>query len=176
MFNLTRQGLFGRRVRLTADAKLTDGDFLAIARDLGTKPRPATKVGFIAARTASSRETIETRWNGVETVATAEPGDWIVTTVEENGTAIRDREGHVNTYVIKAGRFHELYEPTGASCAHGAVHKPLGRVDALFLSGGFEILAPWGQMQVADEGYLLLNGSEVYGNNKETFERTYRLD
>lgn len=176
MFQLSRQGLFRQRIRLTASDPLTDSDFLAIARDLGTQPRHAKKVGFVAARVASSREVVTTRWNGIETVATAEPGAWIATTVKSDGTPIRDRDGRVNTYVIKDGRFRELYAPTGKSSDHGDVYRPLGKVEAIYLSGGFEIRAPWGQTQVADVGYLLLSGNEVYGNHKDTFERSYRLD
>jgi hypothetical protein len=31
-----------------------------------------------------------------------------------------------------------------------------------------------GEAQVAASGYLLRNGSEMYGNNKDTFDKTYK--
>jgi hypothetical protein len=57
----------------------------------------------------------------------------------------------------------------------GPIYLPKGVVEAIHLSGGFEILAPWGQKQQSPDGYLLLNGTEVYGNDKNTFEATYAV-
>ena len=88
---------------------------------------------------------------------------------------MRDAEGHVNTYSIKAERFAELYEQTTGHTEFGAVFRAKGVVEALFLSGGFEIKAPWGETQRAEAGYLVLNGSEVYGNTREVFERSYAV-
>jgi hypothetical protein len=46
-------------------------------------------------------------------------------------------------------------------------------VDAIRLPGGFDIAAPWGERQRVPSGYLILNGSEVYGSNAEAFRATY---
>jgi len=35
--------------------------------------------------------------------------------------------------------------------------------------------APWGERQRARAGYLLLNGTEVYGSNATTFAATYQV-
>ena len=45
----------------------------------------------------------------------------------------------------------------------------------LYFAGGFELVAPWGELQQVPEGYLLLNGTEVYGNNRETFDTSYEI-
>ncbi len=76
---------------------------------------------------------------------------------------------------MPAGRFLELYAPLrGKEIARlGKVYRPKGVVTALRFRGGFDILAPWGERQVAPAGYLILNGADVYGNNAETFEATY---
>jgi hypothetical protein len=52
---------------------------------------------------------------------------------------------------------------------------PARTVDALHLSGGFDIVAPWGERQTAPDGYLILSGRQVYGNNAETFAATYEV-
>ena len=57
----------------------------------------------------------------------------------------------------------------------GAIYKAKGEVQALLFSGGFELVAPWGEPQQGPEGYLLLNGDEVYGNNRATFDTSYEI-
>jgi hypothetical protein len=120
-------------------------------------------------------EQIETRWNGRETSNTAEPGDWIVTALSADQMPLRDREGNLNIYVISAERFAELYEPTKVVSPSGTVFRSKGVIQALRLEKGFAILAPWGERQCGDSGYLILNGAEVYGNNAETFAATYEI-
>jgi hypothetical protein len=175
MFSLSRRGFFRRRVRLRSIDQLTADDFRSVARMLRTHPRSVHKIGCVSARRVDSRQRLETRWNGKELEITAEPGDWIVTTLSSGAEVMRDAEGHVNTYSIKAERFAELYEQTTGHTEFGAVFRAKGVVEALFLSGGFEIKAPWGETQRAEAGYLVLNGSEVYGNTREVFERTYEV-
>ena len=152
---------------------LTPADFERIAKETGRRPLRARKIGFVAARQASKREVVETRWNGKETTNTARKGDWIVTNLSPRQEALRDREGCLNIYVIRAERFPSLYEPTGVQNEFGALHRAKSIVDAIALPGGFDIVAPWGEQQTAPSGYLLRNGTEVYGNNAETFAATY---
>jgi hypothetical protein len=175
MFKIVHTGPGRDAVRIEADVRLTPDDFKRIASDLVRPIVRARKVGFVAAQVARQDETVETRWNGTETTNTARKGDWIVTNLAPDQRALRDREGAVNTYVIRSDRFHDLYEPTGAENEFGAVHRAKGVVEAIRLPGGFEIMAPWGERQQSPEGYLLCNGIEVYGNNAETFEATYKL-
>jgi len=98
-----------------------------------------------------------------------------VTTLSPTAEVLRDGCGQVNSYAIKAQRLDELYVATAEENQFGRVYCAKGVVEALYLSGGFEIVAPWGEIQRADTGYLLLNGNEVYGNNRDTFEATYAV-
>jgi len=165
-----------RRRRLISDTRLHVEDFRAIERDLGLAAKRARKTSCVAARKTAGGELIETRWNGKETEARPAPGDWIVTTLGADGvTPLRDEAGETNVYVIGAARFGDLYEPAGATTPHGDIYRPRGVVEALRLTGGFEILAPWGEAQRAADGWLLLNGDDVYGNHRGTFAATYEL-
>ena len=174
-FTIERTGTLHDSCRLLAPSKLTRVDFFAVADRIGRQPIKARKIGLVAARSAQAVETIETRWIGKETSNTAQPGDWIVTSLSLDGEVMRDASGNENTYVIKAEIFPNLYESTAGENVFGRFFRAKNMVDALFLSGGFEILAPWGQKQTADAGYLLFNGEEVYGNNALTFEETYEI-
>lgn len=161
--------------RLVADEKLMRADFLKIAQRLGVKPSKARKIGFVAARQAEDEEEVVTTWNGDETTNTALPGDWIVTNMSPDKEVLKDDDGQTNTYVIEAETFETLYAPVAVESEHGKIFKARSTVDAIFLSGGFEILAPWGETQKADKGYLIMNGKDIYGNNAETFEATYEI-
>jgi hypothetical protein len=163
----------GSSPRLEADERLRPRDFQSIAALLKQRPMRARKVGYVAARQAESCEIIETRWNGTETVNTARPGDWIVTSLSPGRVPLRDRRGSLNTYVIAAEKFAHRYEATGDRIEVGTVYRARGTVDALLFPAGFDIVAPWGEHQQAPAGYLILNGDEVYGNNAETFAASY---
>jgi hypothetical protein len=177
LFTIQTTGRLRKRRRLIARRVLAAADFRAIAVKVGTKPIKARRVGLLAARRAEAEEEVVTRWNGEESRNKAAPGDWIVTNLTPQGQVLRDRAGQANTYVIRAARFPELYEPHVGETELGAVYKPKGTVDAdaLHFSAGFELLAPWGEKQQADDGYLLLHDTEVYGNNRATFEATYEI-
>jgi len=174
MFEIVRIGGASGPARLLAPQGLVAGDFDKIAKALKTKPFRARKSGFVAARQATAEEHIVTQWNGAETEKTAKPGDWIVANLTPKKDVIRDSEGHANIYVIDRDKFGQLYAPDRGKNEFGAIHRAIGTVDAIYFPGGFDILAPWGQPQIADSGYLLRNGDEMYGNAKETFETTYK--
>jgi hypothetical protein len=159
--------------RLTARTKLTPDDFRAVAISVGVPPFAARKSGLISAVAATRDKKVETRWNGKETVNTARRGDRIVTNLDANGKPLVDRDGNHNVYVIKADTFDKLYELADTPEIVVATYRARGTVAAIALPGGFEILAPWGETQLADRGYLILNGPDVYGNNADTFEATY---
>ena len=162
---------------LQSGERLQAVDFRAIAAELRQNPVRARKTGYVAARQALRSEPVETRWNGKETRNEARKGDWIVSNVSSRGVALRDREGHENRYVIEADRFFDLYEPAASAGYRGGakLYRAKGTVTAISLDGGFDIVAPWGEQQIAPAGYLILNDEEVYGNNAETFEATYEL-
>lgn len=162
--------------RLIATERLTAVDFRAIAKDLGVQPSNARKIGFVAARMAAQQQRVETRWNGLESSNVAAPGDWIVTNLTPDRTVMRDDDGHENAYVVKDEAFRRLYVRDHADTPpFGDVYRAVGEVSAIYLAGGFEILAPWNEIQRSDCGYLLLSGEEVYGNQKQTFEATYQM-
>jgi hypothetical protein len=161
--------------RLEADAVLTPADFASIARKLGRPPLRARKIGYVAARCAAKSEVVETHWNGTETTNTARAGDFIVTNLSPSRQPLRDADGHMNVYVIVAERFGSLYEPAGDKSELGAIYRAKGIVSAIPLPGGFSIAAPWGSRQVTPAGFLLCNGTEVYGSSREAFEGTYEV-
>lgn len=165
----------GGKARLEADAILTPADFTRIAAELGQTPIRARKIGYVAARRAASSERVETYADGKETTNTAQPGDFIVTNLSPGREPLRDRDGHMNVYVITAERFAALYEHTSEKSAHGPIYRAKGVVSALALPGGFDILAPWGERQTGASGYLLLNGDEVYGSSAAQFDATYEV-
>jgi hypothetical protein len=175
LFKIETKGFFRRRRRVTSRDRLAAADFRAIAARLGLQPVRARKVGYVSARQARAPEPIETHWNGKESKDVAHSGDWIVTNMSADREILRDASGHANTYVIRAAKFPTLYVRDEGSTPFGTIYKSKSRVEAIHLSGGFEIMAPWDEIQRAPDGYLLLSGSEVYGNNRETFEATYEV-
>ncbi len=174
MFRIEFRGP-GQLPRVVSESSLGVSEFRQIAADLGVALKRARKTGLVAAREALGDEHIETHWNGKETEARAAAGDWIVTALGSDLAPLRDVDGRKNVYVIKPGRFAELYEPAGVSTPEGGAYRPRGVVEALRVTGGFEIRAPWGETQRATDGWLLLNGGEVYGNHRDTFAATYEI-
>lgn len=160
--------------RLLTTEVLAPSDFGAIAKHLGCAPIRARKIGLVAARRALEPVTIETRWNGKESVAAAAPGDWIVVNMTPDRKLMRDGDNALNVYVIRADRFPALYAPDEGSTEQGDIYRAVSEVEAIHFPGGFEIMAPWGEFQRAPNGYLLSNGTDVYGNAEETFQLTYR--
>jgi uncharacterized protein len=177
LFSVERTGKFGRKPRLVAHRQLTPADFRAVAVKLGKRPQTVRRIGLVAARQATTTEQVETRWNGRESQNAAAPGDWVVTNLSAQGQVLRDKAGSANVYVIRADRFASLYDRHTGELAEGAIYKATGgEAQALYFSGGFELVAPWGELQQAPEGYLLLNEGEVYGNNRETFDTSYVIE
>lgn len=175
MYHLERRGLLRRKYRLVADVKLGSADFASICGGMRRRPLQARKVGLVAARCATTPESIETRWNGKETSNIAGIGDWVVTSLSPKGEPMRDAEGNANTYVIRAETFGRLYQRIGSASGDGDIYRSGHVVQATLMELGFDILAPWGERQTAASGYLVLNGEEVYGNNRETFEAAYEI-
>jgi hypothetical protein len=98
-----------------------------------------------------------------------------VTNLTAERRLLRDRQGYVNSYVVRVRRFAKLYQPTDGKTRFGAIYQAKSLVSAIRLRGGFDIKAPWGERQRARAGYLLLNGTEVYGSNATTFAATYQV-
>lgn len=162
--------------RIVSANRLSKQAFHETARETGAAIGRYRKTAKVAARPAAESQTIATHWNGEETTNTARPGDMLVTTLDAAGLPARDRDGHVNTYVIGAARFEALYNPVSAPApepAFGALYEARGEVEAFAAPGGFEIMAPWGETERAETGYVVLNGEDVYGVAGELFETTY---
>jgi hypothetical protein len=160
---------------VTSKQRLSRVEFEQLVTRLRAKPVRARKTGFVAARQAVVEERVETHWNGTETMNTAQPGDWVVTNLSPDRVPLRDSAANFNTYVVSVVRFSELYEPCGTAIDLGPVFRSKAVVQALRLPGGIDIVAPWGERQQIADGYLILNGDEVYGNQTETFEATYEV-
>lgn len=175
MFAIETSGVRKIKHRLVAGTILKRSDFKRISTRLGTTGVRARKVSFVAARTARQLEHVTTYWNGKETTNTARRGDVIVTSLTRRRTVLRDKRGNANQYVIKAKTFRKIYGGAPGRNRFGKFFQSKSIVTAIYLSGGFDIIAPWGQRERAPKGYLLLNGNAVYGNNAQTFEATYDL-
>jgi hypothetical protein len=175
MFELVTSGVRKVKYRLVAGTVLRRSDFTRLSTRLRTAGVRARKVAFVAARTAREREDVTTYWNGKETTNTARPGDFIVTSLTRRKTVMRDKHGNPNQYVVKARMFRKLYGAAPGRNRFGKFFQSKSVVTAIYLSGGFDIIAPWGRRERAPKGYLLLNGNTVYGNNAQTFEATYDL-
>lgn len=161
---------------LSAQTKLEPLDFDAIRAKVGARLLRARRIGYVAARRAEREEPVVTRWNGRESKDVARPGDWIATNMSAARELLRDREGSLNTYVIRAAMFPDLYDLDEGTTQHGAIYRSKSVVDAFLLPGSFDILAPWNEQQRGAQGYLICNSKgEVYGNNRETFEATYEI-
>ena len=155
---------------------LSAADFFQITRLTGGYT-VLRKVGFAAAVVADKATRVVTYRKGKETDAIAQPGDYIVTNLSpETRMPLLSNDGHPDQYVIRAGRFDDLYEDYGRkNAAYGRVYKAKSIVKAIYFPNGFDICPPWGGSQVADSGYLFLNGSEVYGCEAEACEQTYQV-
>jgi hypothetical protein len=175
MFTIAKTGPNQDQPRLQCNRVLDPAQFRSIAQALGVVPFKARKFARVAASKATRAEVVDSLWNGKETSNTAQPSDWIVTTLTASGEALRDAAGNLNRYVVAARTFPALYAESGGSSEHGGLYAAKTTIEAIKLAGGFDIVAPWGQRMSAPSGYLLLNGEEVYGNNAETFEATYTV-
>ena len=159
--------------RLTSEVGLTADAFAKIAAHLKTTPFKARKTALITARQATSDEPVDSHWNGKETSNVAQPGDYVVTSLDKTGAPMIDGDGRENIYGITKDAIASLYEPAGSAPGGGILFRARATVSGIKLSGGFDIVAPWGEKQRADSGYLLQNGDDIYGNNVETFEASY---
>ena len=161
--------------RLTSTAPVSAEDFEAIARKIGYDIR--RKIGFVAVVTATESTKVITYRKGKETENIAQPGDFIVTNlVPQTLEPITNDQGQPDQYVIRTDRFPELYDRLdGKETEFGAVFKAKSIVKTIYFPKGFDIVPPWSGRQIGDEGYLFLNGSEVYGCDAQVCHQTYEV-
>ena len=159
--------------RLTSTAPLTAEDFERIARELGCDRR--RKIGFVAAVKAATPTRVITYRKGKETENIAQPGDFIVTNLlPPTLEPLINDKGQPDQYVIRAGRFPELYDRLeGKESKFGPIFRAKSIVKAIYFPKGLDLVPPWGGQQVAEEGYLFLNGAEVYGCEAQACHETY---
>ena len=148
------------------DRSVTPSDFLDIYLSLSTpgdRYIKARKIGFVRAEQANGGETVTTS----ETENTAGKGDYLVTNLDPRTFDPIIRVDGEDKYIVPKHRFFELYEPYDENIfrAKGVVHAiQIGEID---------IIAPWGERQYIRNGFLMLNGTEVYGCEYDVFVKTY---
>lgn len=131
----------------------------------------------VFAKKAEAQEVVTTQTSdGVETVNTAETGDYLV----KNQTAAGE------VYVVKASKFAARYEWFGIGEGGFEEYRPTGRVtaveltpercEAMDLPDVFHFEAPWGEAMVAKTGDFIVSppdGAEVYRIARKEFFETY---
>lgn len=163
--------------RLAASAKLSNAEFQQIASSMSVVPLNAKKTGIVAACVARQQMVVETVWESESTSSTAKVGDWIVTSLDRRGGYLLDSLERRNVYVIPSERFPHLYKRIPGENSGNPLFEARDErtVQAIAFEGGIDIIAPWGSRQVMDRGYLVSNGTEVYGNEARSFLETYTL-
>ena len=165
----------GPDIRLEADAVLTPADFLNHRQESWVARL------FAPARSASSRRgrPRNRRWSrpagtARKAIDTARAGDWIVTNLSPQQEALRDREGHANTYVIAGRAVRRAFTSRREDATSSA---PSTAPRALSKQSGCPAAStswrPGESGRPSPTGYLLSTVTEVYGNNAETFRATY---
>ncbi len=103
--------------------------------------------------------------DGLETVNTANPGDYIVT--NPGG----------EQYVITPDRVTELYHVDHVNGVLNVLSKPRTCIQNTSASDTVKFIAPWGgEMVLKPNDYLVsIEGTEVYRVAEEEFKQTYKL-
>lgn len=163
--------------RLLSTARISpDTDFEWITRDLdhhGFARRPAQKTGLVRASRAVGGELVEANgYDGFQSEATAQPGDYIVTKLDRALQAFRNAEGKLDQWVVPPKVFRNSY--IAASPTDTELFRPTERaIEVLPFEGGIDILMPSGDHQSIPNGYLVRNGEHVYGIDAASFHATY---
>jgi hypothetical protein len=160
MFRLVPQD-GGEGPLLKSDHPLTSLDVRRVSERLAIQRQRVRKRGLVAARPIDS--------------AASAPGDWLVTALDDNGHAIRNRDGRKQTSVIAAERFAALYGPAShvPATEAGDLFERRDILEALRLPGAFDIVSPQGERQQGTRGWLLLDGGEVSAITDELFSDGY---
>jgi len=103
---------------------------------------------------------------------TKQPG-WIATKLDENGYPIKDKNGHLNQWIIADSIFKEKYE---IDPSYAYLFKPVGGPQIFVQFPDNIILEQWGsEMQIAAGGYInITNVNDMYGISARDFEDTYK--
>jgi len=103
---------------------------------------------------------------------TKEPG-WIATKLDENGYPVKDKNGHLNQWIIDDSKFKSKYE---IDPENPSVFKPVGGPQIFVEIIDNIILEQWGsEMKIAAGGYInITNVDDMYGISQRDFNDTYK--
>ena len=149
-------------------------------------PRQATKFARIIARQGIVGEEVIS-WSvdaegkevkeKVDTVKldkeTKQPG-WIATKLDENGYPVKDKNGHLNQWIIDDTTFKKKYE---IDSENPTLFKPVGGPQIFVQIPDNIILNQWGSdMKIAAGGYInITKVDDMYGISQRDFEDTYKV-
>ena len=101
---------------------------------------------------------------------TEQPG-WIATKLDENGYPVKDKNGHLNQWIIADSVFKKKYEVDTKD-----TYKPTGAIQIFVEIKDNIILEQWGsEMQIAAGGFInITNIDDMYGISSRDFNDTYK--
>ena len=103
---------------------------------------------------------------------TNNPG-WIATKLDENGYPLKDKNGHLNQWIIADSTFKKKYE---IDEQNPSVFKPVGGPQIFVQIPDNIILEQWGsEMKIAAGGYInITKVDDMYGISERDFNDTYK--
>ena len=103
---------------------------------------------------------------------TNQPG-WVATKLDENGYPIKDKNGHLNQWIIDDTTFKKKYEIDQTTLG---IFKPVGGPQIFVQVMDNIIIEQWGsEMQIAAGGFInITNVNDMYGISKRDFNDTYK--
>lgn len=103
---------------------------------------------------------------------TKEPG-WVVTKVDENGYPVKDKNGHLNQWIISDSIFKNKYE---IDPENPTLFKPIGGPQIFVEIPDNIILEQWGsEMKIAKGGFVNITKEEdLYGISSRDFNDAYK--
>lgn len=103
---------------------------------------------------------------------TKNPG-WIATKLDENGYPVKDKNGHLNQWIISDSTFKKKYE---IDEQNPSVFKPVGGPQIFVQIPDNIILEQWGsEMKIAAGGFInITKVDDMYGISERDFNDTYK--
>ena len=170
--------------RLEAKEKLlSKNDFQAIAQELNVEPGLAVKAGDkpVAAMqivdVTTPVVTINTQDGTVQSEKVAQPGDAIMTRLNQDGSVKLGETGELDQWAVDAELVETLYNDLGEANEYGVVVGGNNEVLYINLPNGGSIVPPWGGEQEISSGVLQysITTDEVYLNEGDAFDKTFEI-
>lgn len=100
--------------------------------------------------------------------------DMVVIKADENGTALTDKNGNINEWIITDKVFTKKYEE---DTKRPGLYKPVGGVQKFVKLTESIVLQQWGsEMNIDAGGYVnITNPSDIYGISGRDFQETYKI-